>query len=339
MRDLRTLPKAELHIHIEGSIRPATLRDWASRDGVAIPHGLTADDRWRFEGPLDFIDNYLELCRLLAKPDDFRRMGEEFCADLAATGVRYAEAVFSPANHAARLGGDWHGPIEALLDGLEAGHRRSGVKVGLCPDIVRDVGLEEAERTLEVAIAYAGKGVVALNAAGSERAPVAPFAPFFRRAKEAGLRSVPHAGEWAGPRNIWETLEHYDPDRIGHGIAAARDPMLMERLAELRIPLEVSPVSNVATGVFASLREHPLPLLRRSGVIVTLNSDDPSMFGAWLTEVFVAARAAWDLSDETLAGLARAGVDASFADESTKAELRRGIDGWLAGPAEGSARR
>ena len=329
-RDLLRLPKAELHIHIEGSLRPSTLREWAERDGGVIPHGLTDGDAWRFDGFLDFIANYTEVCRLLAEPADFARMGREFCEDLAATGVRYAEAVFSPANHAGRLGGDWFGPIEALLGGLEAGHRATGVQVVLCPDIVRDLGVEEAERTLEVALAFAGRGVVALNAAGSERAPVGMFGPYFRRAKAAGLRSVPHAGEWAGAATIWETLEHYAPDRIGHGVAAATDPRLMAHLAAEGIPLEISPLSNVATGVFASLREHPLPALRDAGVTVTLNSDDPSMFGAWLTDVYAAARAAWGMGDATLAGLARASVEASFADDATKKDLLGGIDAWLA---------
>jgi adenosine deaminase len=331
MRDLRTLPKVELHIHIEGSLRPGTLREWAERDGGSLPPGLADDDSWRFDGFLDFIANYVAMCGLLAKPDDFRRMGQEFCADLAATGVRYAEAVFSPANHAMRLGGDWYGPIEALLDGLEAGRRSTGVRVQVCPDIVRDLGLEEAERTLEVALAFAGKGVVALNAAGSERAPVAPFGSFFRRAKDAGLRSVPHAGEWAGSTNIWATLEHYAPDRIGHGVAAATDPALMEHLAEHAIPLEVSPVSNVATGVFASLEEHPFLAMRGAGVIVTLNSDDPSMFGAWLTDVFEAARATWTLDDATLADIARDGVRSSFAEDATRRDLLEAIDAWVAG--------
>ncbi|MEX0984703.1 MAG: adenosine deaminase [Actinomycetota bacterium] len=335
MRELRTLPKAELHIHIEGSLGASTLREWAERGGGTLPHGLRDDDGWRFDGSLDFIENYVEMCRLLTELDDFRRMGEEFCEDLAATGVRYAEAVFSPANHAARLSGDWFGPIEALLGGLDAGRRATGVTVGLCPDIVRDLGPEEAERTLEVALAFAGKGVVALNAAGSERAPVAPFGPMFRRAKDAGLGSVPHAGEWAGARNVWETLEHYAPDRIGHGVAAATDPRLMEHLAASGIPLEVSPLSNVATGVFATLEEHPFRTLRDAGVMVTLNSDDPSMFGAWLSDVYAAARDAWAFDDGTLAAIARDGVRASFADEVTKTALFTGIDAWLETQPEG----
>jgi adenosine deaminase len=330
MRDLRALPKAELHIHLEGSIRVATIRELADRNGVPVPHGLR-DDAWRFDGFMDFIGNYGEACALLASADDFRRVAEEFCEDLAFAGVRYAEAVFSPANHAARLD-DWFGPIEAVLDGLDAGARAHGVRVQLTPDLVRDFGIDEAERTLEVATKFAGRGVVALNAAGSEQAPVEEFADIFARARDAGLRSVPHAGEWAGPRNVWLTLEHYAPDRIGHGVRSAEDPRLVEELAARAIPLDVSPLSNVATGVYPSLEEHPFAGLRDAGVVVTLNSDDPPMFGAWVDGVYEAVRETWSLGDPELAALAIAGVDASFADDRTKAELRAEIDGWLSAP-------
>ena len=328
MRDLRALPKAELHIHLEGSVRITTIHELADRGEARPPHG-SRDGAWRFDGFLDFIENYGETCALLTRLDDFRRVAEEFCADLAAAGVRYAEAVFSPANHAARLG-DWFGPIEAVLDGLDAGARMHGVRVVLTPDIVRDFGMDEAERTLEVATKFAGRGVVALNAAGSERAPVAAFAPIFARAREAGLRAVPHAGEWAGPQSVWQTLEHYAPDRIGHGVRSIDDPRLVDELAARAIPLEVSPVSNVATGVYPSLDEHPFVRLRDAGVVVTLNSDDPVMFGGWLDGVYGAARTTWGLTDAELAGLARTAVDASFADDATKTGLRTGIDTWLA---------
>jgi adenosine deaminase len=330
MRDLRALPKAELHVHLEGSIRIATIRELADRAGTAPPHGL-AGDAWRFDGFMDFISNYAETCALLTTLEDFRRVAEEFCADLAAAGVPYAEAVFSPANHAARLG-DWFGPIEAVLDGLDAGGRRHGVLVQLTPDLVRDFGMEEAERTLEVATKFAGRGVVALNAAGSERAAVAAFAPIFVRARDAGLRSVPHAGEWAGPENVWQTLEHYAPDRIGHGVRSIEDPRLVDELAVREIPLEISPLSNVATGVYPSLAEHPFERFRAAGVVVTLNSDDPSMFGGWVDDVYVAAREAWRFTDDELAALSATAVDASFADDATKTELRSGIAAWLASP-------
>ena len=330
MRDLRALPKAELHVHLEGSIRVATIRELADRNGVPVPHGLR-DDAWRFDGFMDFIGNYGEACALLTSADDFRRVAEEFCEDLASAGVRYAEAVFSPANHAARLD-DWFGPIEAVLDGLDAGARTTGVRVQLTPDVVRDFGIDEAERTLEVATKFAGRGVVALNAAGSEQASVEEFAGIFARARDAGLRSVPHAGEWAGPRNVWLTLEHYAPDRIGHGVRSAEDPRLVGELAARAIPLDVSPLSNVATGVYPSLEEHPFARLRDAGVVVTLNSDDPPMFGAWVDGVYEAVRETWALGDPELAALAIAGVDASFADDETKASLRAEIEGWLAAP-------
>ena len=336
MRDLRSLPKVELHIHLEGSVRTATLRELAERDGTPMPRGLQ-EDGWTFEGPLDFIANYLELCRLVTRVEDFRRIAEEFCADLAATGVRYAEAVFSPGNHARRLDDDWHGPIEAVLDGLAAGERAHGVMVQLCPDIVRDAGVEDADRTLEVALRYAHRGVVALNCAGSERSGIEPFARHFRAATDAGLRSVPHAGEWAGPDNIWATLEHYRPDRVGHGVRAIDDPDLVAELVRRRLPLEVCPVSNVATGAYPNLGAHPFPALRDAGVVVTLNSDDPAMFGGWLTEVYAAARDAWNLHDEDLAAIAGAAVDASFADEGRRAELHTAIEGWLGAPVASPA--
>lgn len=323
------MPKAELHIHLEGSVRTATLRELADRDGAVLPHGL-AGDRWTFHGPADFIDNYIELCQLLDRVDDFRRVATEFCEDLAATGVGYAEVVFSPGNHARRLGDDWFGPIEAVLDGLAVGGRDHGVTVQVCPDIVRDNGPDDAERTLEVALRFAGRGVVALNCAGSERTDVAPFAPLFRRAADAGLRSVPHAGEWAGPENVRATIDHLRPDRIGHGVRAAEDPSLVAELVDRGLPLEVCPVSNVATGAWPDLATHPFPALRDAGVAVTLNSDDPAMFGGWLTDVFETARGYWDLDDRDLADLARAAVDASFADDGSKAALRRDIDLWLA---------
>jgi adenosine deaminase len=327
MRDLLALPKAELHIHLEGSMRIETVRELADRNGAATPSGLSGVG-WRFHGSVDFIDQYSQLCALLRDVEDFRRLAYEACEDLAANGVRYAEATFSPAAHAARLG-DWYGPIEAALDGLRAGHRDFGPLVQLTPDVVRDNGIDDAERTLEVAMKHSGDGVVGLNAAGSERTSVAVFADIFRRARAAGLRSVPHAGEWAGPESVWQTLEHYQPDRIGHGVAAAHDPRLVQRLAELRIPLEICPLSNVATGVFATLQEHPFDRLRRAGVVVTLNSDDPSMFGAWLGSVYEAARGAWGYDDEQLAEIARTGVSSSFADEDLKRGIVDGIDEWL----------
>ncbi len=329
MRDLVALPKVELHIHLEGSIRVSTVRDLADRRGAPVPDALGADDVWRFDGFATFIDQYGEVCDLLHEPDDFRRIGLELCEDLAAQGVRYAEVVFSPAQHAGRLG-DWYGPIEAVLDGLAAGERDHGTIVRLEPDFIRDYGEEQALGTLDVALRYAGRGVVAVNSAGSERFPAGRFAYLVEKAVAAGLPSVPHAGEWAGPENIWETLETMMPSRIGHGVAAIRDPALVQHLADIAIPLEISPSSNVATGVFASLEEHPFPALRAAGVVVTLNSDDPAMFGSWLSDEYRIARDVFGYDDAELADIARTGVRSSFAHADVKARIERDIDAWLA---------
>lgn len=328
MRDLVSLPKAELHLHLEGAIRVATVRDLADRASVSVPPALGPDDVWRFNGYLGFLDQYGLVCELLQELDDFRRIGVEICEDLAGQGVRYAEVVFSPAQHADRLG-DWHGPIEAVLDGLAAGERDHGTIVRLEPDFIRDFGEEQARGTLEVALRYAGRGVVAVNSAGSERFPAGRYADLVRQAVAAGLPSVPHAGEWAGPENIWETLETMMPSRIGHGVAAIRDPDLVRHLADIGIPLEISPTSNVATGVFASIEEHPFPALRKAGVIVTLNSDDPAMFGSWVSDEYLLAREVFGYDDAELADIARTGVRASFADADVKARIERDIDSWL----------
>jgi adenosine deaminase len=329
MRDLIALPKAELHIHLEGSMRVATVRELAERRGVAPPSALGADDVWRFDGPDHFIDQYGDVCNLLEEPDEFRRVGVELCEDLAAQGVRYVEVVFSPAQHAERLG-DWFGPIEAVLDGFAAGERDTGVVMRMEPDVIRDYGIGVAEEVLQVALKYAGQGVVSLNCAGSERAAIAPFADVFRRAVEGGLHSTPHAGEWSGPKNVWDTLEHLRPERIGHGVRSIDDPRLVERLAELAIPLEVCPSSNVATGVYATINEHPFRRLRDAGVVVTLNSDDPGLFGSWVSGEYRVARDAFGFDDVELADIATASVRASFADDDVKARILRDIEGWLA---------
>ena len=146
MRDLALLPKAELHVHLEGAVRIATVEELADRAGAPLPTGL-AGGRWRFGGFDDFISQYVATCALLAEPEDFRRVAYEFCEDEARNGVRYAEVVFSPSNHAPRLGEDWFGPIEAVLDGLETGRRDFGVTARVAPDIVRDAGLDLAERS------------------------------------------------------------------------------------------------------------------------------------------------------------------------------------------------
>ncbi len=310
-------------------MRPETLRELADRQGRPVPTALAAEGWTRFRDNMHFIDQYTEVCGLLGDLEDFRRLAYELCHDLAGQGVRYAEVVFSPAQHAARMG-DWFGPIEAVLDGSRAGERAFGVVTRLAPDIIRDLGMEQARRTVEVALKFLGGGVVAINSAGSERARPGVYAELVGDAVAAGLHSVPHAGEWAGPQNIWDTLASLRPERIGHGISAVGDPALLSHLAEIQMPLEVCPTSNVATGAVASLGQHPFNRLREAGVVVTLNSDDPGMFGSWIADEYAIARDVFGLGDDELAEIARAGVRSSFADDDVKAGIEAGIDAWLA---------
>src|SRR5688500_17686651 len=176
MRDLPAWPKVEVHLRLGGATRVAPALELADRNGVPARAGL-GPDGWRFDGFLDFIDQDIALGDRLTELDDFRRLGLEVGADLADNGVRYAEAVFTPSAHAAAFGDDWTSPLEALLAGLAAGAREHGTLVRVTPDVVRDLGVPAAERTLEVALAHMDAGVVGLNCAGSERADIAPFAP------------------------------------------------------------------------------------------------------------------------------------------------------------------
>jgi adenosine deaminase len=332
--DLAALPKAELHIHIEGSIRPDTLRELADREGAQLPSALTPTG-WRFEGPDHFIEQYAAACSLLRRPEDIQRVGVEFCHDLSAAGVRYAEAIFSPSQHATTIG-DPFAATEAVLDGLRQGEIQTGTTVRIAPDVIRDFGMGAAETTLAVALRFRDEGVIGLNCAGSEQVSTKPFAPLFRRAKDAGLASLPHAGEWAGPRSVWETLEDLLPDRIGHGVRASDDPALMEHLAKLRIPLEVCPLSNIATRAYPNLDAHPFAGLRSAGVTLTLNSDDPAMFGGvWIDGVFARSRDAFGLDRGSIAELARTAVSVSLAPEQIKTEILAGIGVWQDRAPEG----
>ncbi len=340
MRDLAALPKTDLHIHLEGSIRPATLREVAAAHGRPIPAALGPDDRWRFHDFVHFIDQYTEMTRCLGAPADYRRIARELCEDQAAQGVRWAEVTFTVWECGERLG-DWNGIVEAVLDGFADGLAAHGVHCRLVLDCVWGDPLWTAERTLETAVGFrsaAGTddpGVVALGIGGPEGAdPHEWYAELFAEAKRAGLRSVPHAGEAQGADSVRRAVELLGADRIGHGIRCLEDPEVVKLLCDKGIPLEVCPSSNVATGVVESLISHPFPDLRAAGIKVTLNSDDPTMFESPVDGEYLIARAVFGDDDAALAALAHAGVDASFAPDHRKAGWHHDIDSWLATPLQ-----
>lgn len=326
VRELTRLPKVDLHVHLEGSIRASTLREIAQSSGSDVSSCLQGD-RYIFRDATDFFNQYNLVRACLKTPGDFYRVAYEFCQDEAAQGVAYAEVTFTAEAHGPRLG-DWDMPVMAVLEGFAAGETDFGVRCRLIFDHSRRKPVELAWRTLEVAHKHHYTGVTALGLSGPEGHPASPYVEVFRAARDAGLHSVPHAGEQSGPESIREALEYIGAERIGHGFRILEAPELLAQVSELGIPLEVCPSINVAMRFVPSIEAHPLPRLLKSGLVVTLNSDVPAMCSRLAAE-YELARRIFGLDDIALAGLARAGIDSSFADDEFKAVLRRGIDNWL----------
>ncbi|MEV4532789.1 adenosine deaminase [Asanoa sp. NPDC049518] len=308
-------PVAHLHVHLESAVRWSTLAEIA---GPAFPDHLR-DGTHRFTSFTDFFDQNQLVRDCLRRPADFHRVAVEFCADQVAQGVDYVEVSFTAAAHGERLG-DLDMPLAAVLDGLAEGGERYGLAWNVILDTSRRRSVERAWRTLDLARKH--DRVVAMGLAGDEDFPAAPFGAVFAEAREAGLHVVHHAGEAAGPASIREALDVGLTERLGHGIRVLDDPDLTAEVRERGIPLEVCPTSNVALGFVPSFAEHPLPRLRAEGLRVTLNTDIPEMIHTTLRDEYTAAAEAFGWTSADLADLARASVDASFADPATKARLR-----------------
>lgn len=329
-RDLIALPKVDLHVHLEGTLRATTLADLAARHGRTLPPGIR-DGRYTFRDFADFIDQWVVAITCLADPEDFERLAREFCEDEAAQGVRYAEPSLSLPEHATN-GAPVEEVLDAVLEGLAEGGRATGVRTSLIVDLVRGLPMEYSEAGLDAAIRHRDRGVVAVGIGGNERNPLEPYRELFEVAAVAGLHRVVHAGESGGADSVRGAVEALGAERIGHGVRILEDASVVELVRTRGIPLEVCPTSNVMTGVAPSIEDHPLPILLAEGLVVTLNSDDPAMFDSPLAGEYRVARDVFGMEDESLAGLARAGIRASFAPEQLKGQLEREIDAWLAKP-------
>jgi adenosine deaminase len=253
----------------------------------------------------------------------------EIARELAGQTVRYAELTVTPYTSIIR-GIAAEAFCEALEDARRRARRDFGVELVWCFDIPGESGLPAADVTLDTALRIRPDSLVSFGLGGPEvGVPRPPFASYFDCARAAGLRSVPHAGESTGPETIWDALNHLGAERIGHGIAAAQDPALMAHLAAEDIPLEICPTSNVRTRSVPSLGEHPLPDLVAAGVPVTINSDDPPMFSTTLNGEYLIAATLLDLDADGVAGLARAGIEASFMNADRKAGLLSEVDAYV----------
>jgi aminodeoxyfutalosine deaminase len=291
-RYIKAVPKAELHVHLEGSIQPATLLMLAQRNDVKLPVLTVEDlqDWFTFRDFDHFIEIYFEISSCLKTSDDYELIAYEFGANMARQNVRYAEVTFSPSTHHFSLGI----PFDTFFSGLTKGRMRAqtefGVEIRWVFDIVRDIpdvllNHTRAEYTLAVAEEGMRDGVVALGLGGGEVGnPPERYAKWFEKALEAGLHSTPHAGETVGPESIWGAVRVLGAERLGHGVRSIEDPVLVSYLAEKQIPLEVCPTSNNRLGVYADLTAHPMPDLYYAGVPVTINSDDPPLFNTTLND-------------------------------------------------------
>jgi adenosine deaminase len=322
VRDLLRLPKANLHVHLESTIRPATLAEIAASHGLPPPRDTPVHDSASFFAANNAVRN------CLVSFADFYRVAVEYCADEAAQGTCYTEVSFTAAAHGERLG-DTEMPLRAVLEGLAHGGADHGLRTGLVLDHSRRRPVERAWATLRLAESYASAGVLAVGLAGDEAHPGDPFAPVFAAARAAGLRVVHHAGEAAGPASIRQAITAGGAERIGHGIRVLDDDKLTAEVVALGIPLEVCPHSNVLLGLVPSLPEHPLPRLLDAGLVVTVNTDIPAMTGAGLGEEYRQLRCTFGYDDLVIAEIARAGVRACFAPADARAQLLARIDAWL----------
>jgi len=309
-------------------MRATTVVELAHRYGVELPEGLR-EGRYEFRDFRHFIDEWVAGLRSLRSAEDLRRIALEFCEDQAAQGVRYAEVSFSLPDHREWLP-DWDEALEAILEGLGEGERLFGIHCLVYVDVVRGIDMDLSRRAMRVAVRHRNEGVIGIGLGGEERFPPEPYAEIFREAREAGLRSIPHAGETHGPSSIRGAIEALGADRIGHGIRVLEDPLLVQEVRERGLGLDVCPTSNLMTRSVQSLPKHPLPAMLDAGLRCTLASDDPSMFHSPIASEYELCREVFGFDDRRLAELASNGVRASFAGSEMKAELLEAIDLWLA---------
>ncbi|MEV4949182.1 adenosine deaminase [Streptomyces sp. NPDC053755] len=322
------LPKAELHVHHVGSASPRIVAELAARhpDSKVPTDPEALVDYFTFTDFAHFIEVYLSVVDLVRTPGDVRLLTFEIARDMARQNIRYAELTITPFS-STRRGIDEAAFMEAIEDARKAAEAELGVMLRWCFDIPGEAGLAAAEETTRLAVDLHPEGLVSFGLGGPEiGVPRPQFKPYFDRAIAAGLHSVPHAGETTGPQTIWDALHDLRAERIGHGTSAVKDPALLAHLAEHRIALEVCPTSNIATRAVTHLDEHPLKEMVDAGVLVTINSDDPPMFGTDLNNEYAVAARLLDLDERGLAALAKNAVEASFLDAPGKARISAEID-------------
>jgi len=307
-------------VHLEGTVRPATLLEIARRNDYGLPaeteEAIAA--LYEFRDFAHFIEVWILTTNALQHADDFRQVVVDYAAEAASHGAVYVEGIFSPAERA-RRGVRWEDMFDGYCDGADEARELHGVEVRLTPDITRGFTMEEAEETVRWAARYRDRGVVGVGLGGLEAEyPPEPYAAVFERARGEGLASVPHAGEVAGPASVRGALDALGAARVRHGIRSVDDASLVGELRDRELVLDVCPISNLRTGAVGSLSDHPLRRLVTAGVHCSVSTDDPAMFDTDLTRDYDAA-SSLGLSPRRAY---EAGVRGALCDASTKRRLR-----------------
>ncbi len=315
---LRQMPKAELHIHIEGSLEPELIFALAKRNGVAIPYDSVAELRlaYAFTNLQSFLDIYYAGASVLLKEQDFYDMAWAYFLKAAADNVVHAELFFDPQTHTAR-----GVTMATVINGLHRAcvdAKTLGVSASLIMCFLRHLSEEDAFETLEQALPYRDKIIGIGLDSGEVGNPPEKFARVFARCRELGFHLVAHAGEEGPPAYIWTALDLLKVERIDHGVQAVKEPALMQRLAKDRIALTVCPLSNLKLCVFPDLASHNLKALLDAGIAATVNSDDPAYFGGYMNDNFTQTFAATGMTVQHAYTLARNSFEAAFTDAASK---------------------
>ena len=325
---IRSLPKAELHLHIEGTLEPELALQLAQKNGVALPYASVADLRaaYDFRDLQAFLDIYYAVADVLRDADDFYLLALSYMRRAHEQGVVHAEIFFDPQTHTAR-GIPFGTVVEGLHRALTEAQRRFGMTHRLIACFLRHLSAAEAMLTLQQVLEYRER-ITAVGLDSSEVGhPPSKFAEVFEQARAQGLLTVAHAGEEGPPAYVHEALDLLAVERIDHGVRCEEDPELMQRLVREQIPLTVCPLSNVKLRVFERIEHHNLKRLLEAGLRVTVNSDDPAYFGGYVLENYLAVERALGLSRAQLATLARNSIEGSFLDVEAKRRWIAAIDG------------
>ena len=317
------IAKAELHCHLEGSIKPALAMKLAERNGLALPDGLMrSDGTYEWQDFLGFLAAYDRVCTALRTPRDFSDVIYSYLAGVAAQGAVYVEMFCSP-ERPLMLKMPYTAWLGALVDGIDRAEREFGIEGRIIAICIRHLGPDRALALAKTVVADPHPYIVGFGMGGDEaKFTPADFAPAYRLMHDKGYGCTVHAGEVMGPESVWASLNDLPVTRIGHGVRSSEDPRLLDELARRGTVLEVCPGSNIALGIYPDRAAHPLHRLIEAGVRVTLNSDDPPFFHTTLGAEYDQA----GLGDEALRRITRTAIEASFADSTTKARLLRGLE-------------